>query len=81
MDGAGNLYGATVADGTYGYGNVLKLARSDNGWMYAGLHDFTCGADGGYPYDGLVLDADGNVYGTTSSGGMNNLGVVFEVTL
>jgi uncharacterized repeat protein (TIGR03803 family) len=46
------------------------------------LYSFTGGADGGNPYFGdLVLDAKGNLYGTTFAGGANpGLGVVFEVT-
>ena len=36
--------------------------------------------DGGYPYAELVLDAKGNLYGTTSQGGKSNDGIVFKVT-
>lgn len=79
LDPAGNLYGVTLADGLYHFGNVFELTPSSGGWTYTDLHDFTGGADGGYPYDGLVLDANGNVYGTTSSGGSDNVGVVFAI--
>lgn len=79
MDEAGKLYGATVADGRYGYGNVFELAPSTGGWIFTDLYDLTGRTDGGYPYDGLVLDTEGNIYGTASYGGIHNLGVVFEV--
>ena len=79
IDSAGSLYGATLADGSYHLGNVFELKPSNGGWIYTDLHDFTGGADGGYPYDGLVLDANGKVYGTTSSGGADNVGVVFAI--
>ena len=44
------------------------------------LHSFSGGADGTYPYGGLIFDAAGNLYGTTTSGGTSNTGTVFELT-
>ena len=43
------------------------------------VHAFTGGADGSYPFAGLVLDATGNLYGTTYSGGTGNVGTVFKI--
>jgi len=43
------------------------------------LYSFTGGADGGYPYDGLIQDASGNLYGTTYQGGTYGYGTVFMV--
>jgi uncharacterized repeat protein (TIGR03803 family) len=80
MDTAGNLYGTTFSDGAHGYGAVFKLTLSNGSWTYTSLHDFTNGSDGGYPYSTLILDANGNLYGTASSGGAQGLGVVFEIT-
>jgi uncharacterized repeat protein (TIGR03803 family) len=80
MDAAGNLYGATLAEGTYGYGNIFKLTPSGEGWIYTDLHDFTGGFDGGRPLDGLVLDPSGDIYGTASIGGSYGHGIVFELT-
>jgi uncharacterized repeat protein (TIGR03803 family) len=88
MDSAGNLYG-TVYGGyetMSPHGSVFKLTPSAGGWTYTDLYDFTGGSDGAYPYDGLVMDADGNLYGTTSGGGNpgclygDGCGVVFEIT-
>jgi len=42
------------------------------------LHNFS-GTDGDYP-NGLTADSQGNLYGTTSTGGKYGYGVVFEVT-
>jgi uncharacterized repeat protein (TIGR03803 family) len=85
MDAAGNLYGTNVFDGAYGYGSVFKLTPQYGGWTYTDLHDFPAGTDGGYPYGGLVLDGQGNLYGVTPRGGNPNYcfdgcGVIFEVT-
>ncbi len=80
MDPAGNLYGTTFADGPYNYGTVFKLSRSQGGWTYTALHNFTGGSDGANPISSLVFDSNGNLYGTASRGGSNGLGVVFEIT-
>ena len=87
MDSHGNLYGTTVAEGAFGYGNVFKLTPAQGGWTYTSLYDFTGQGDGKYPYSALVLDANGNLYGTTEGGGLAGpqcvpyyCGVVFEIT-
>ncbi len=80
MDGAGNLYGTTSCDGANGLGSVFKLTPSGDGWTYSSLHDFTGGSDGENPYSNVVFDANGNLYGTTSSGGSQGYGVVWEIT-
>lgn len=83
MDAAGNLYGTTNLDGAHGYGSVFKLTRNNGNWTYTDLHDFTNGADGGNPFGGVSLDANGNLYGTTSAGGggtcYGGCGVVWEI--
>jgi uncharacterized repeat protein (TIGR03803 family) len=80
LDNAGNIYGTTVADGAHGYGAVFKLTPSNGDWTYTSLHDFTNGNDGAYPYSNLVFDANGNIFGTASTGGANGRGIVFEIT-
>jgi uncharacterized repeat protein (TIGR03803 family) len=84
-DSAGNLYGTTAAGGAWGQGQqgegvVFKL---DPGGNYSAIYTFTGGADGGGPLAGVVRDSGGNLYGTTSGGGMSNCdfgcGVVFEL--
>jgi len=85
MDAAGNLYGGSVSEGVYGYGNIFKLTPSNGGWTYTDLYDFTGGADGAYPDTNVVLDGNGNIYGTAGGGGLKNCagsgcGTVFEIT-
>ena len=46
---------------------------------FTGLYGFK-GADGSHPYAGLVQGSDGNLYGTTSDGGVNGSGNVFRIT-
>ena len=69
MDAAGNLYGTTVLGGDFGSGTVFQLTPSGSGWTHTILHSFTSGADGGQPYGGVTLDAQGNLYGTAVTGG------------
>ena len=79
MDAAGNLYGTASHNGAYGHGSVFKLARSDGGWTYTSLHDFTGGGDGCCPASSLAFAANGNLYGAAFGGAYGN-GVVFEIT-
>ncbi|MGA7459568.1 MAG: choice-of-anchor tandem repeat GloVer-containing protein [Candidatus Korobacteraceae bacterium] len=66
----GNLYGVTNLEGPQSAGNLFKLTPSGGTWIYAGLHDFAISpSNGAYPHDGPTLDANGNLYGTTSQGG------------
>src|SRR5271157_4672883 len=87
MDAAGNLYGTTRGAGfnsNLPNGSVFKLTPSNGGWIYTDLYNFTGGSDGSHPYSNVVIDAEGNLYGTTSQGGSgcNGLGcgVVWEIT-
>ncbi|MGB8010135.1 MAG: choice-of-anchor tandem repeat GloVer-containing protein [Terriglobales bacterium] len=81
MDGEGNLYGTTVnggiASGYGGHGTVFELTPEGTERV---LHDFGDRPDGRWPLGGLVMDAQGNLYGTTYAGGAYGGGTVFEIT-
>jgi uncharacterized repeat protein (TIGR03803 family) len=82
FDKAGNLYGTTSAGGdpSCSCGVVFKLASGSNGkWKYSVLHRFA-GKDGRSPEASVILDDKGNIYGTTTEGGPDGDGVVFEIT-
>ena len=80
MDASSKLYGTTFMDDSYGYGSVFQLTPSGGAWTYTNLHDFTGGTDGGFPGGGVVLDATGNLYGTTVLGGTDGFGVIYQIT-
>lgn len=74
MDSLGNLYGTTAFGGnsncgSAGCGTVFRLDSSGNETV---LYKFS-GSDGAFPASGLVMDKDGNLYGTTVSGGSAGL--------
>lgn len=81
----GAIYGTTGGGGKQsnsedtGYGVVFRLESSGGVWTENVLYAFS-GADGDYPFGGVVFDASGNLYGTTVDGGTGNLGTVFELS-
>lgn len=92
IDSEGNLYGTSLAGGTFGLGTVYEVTKTGK---LSVLHSFkgspTDGRGGQYipaPLDGLARDTAGNLYGTTLEGGNSNkssscspagCGVVFKV--
>jgi len=87
FDKRGNLYGTTYGGGTHDFGVVFELTpHSDSQWEERVLHAFRGDEDGTYPLGGVIFDAAGNLYGTTTDGGENRCfnapgcGVVYELT-
>jgi uncharacterized repeat protein (TIGR03803 family) len=93
FDAAGNLYGTTAVGGTgsnciFGCGTVFELTpAAGGGWTEKVLYSFNAnGTDGYSPEAGLIIDAAGNLYGTTYAGGTSSgcapygCGTVFELT-
>src|SRR5579872_3363417 len=85
FDPSGNLYGTTLLGGNSkecenGCGTVFELSPAGSVWNEAVLHAFTAHGDGSLPSAGLILDHEGNLYGTTDQGGTAADGAVFEVT-
>jgi uncharacterized repeat protein (TIGR03803 family) len=73
IDQEGNLYGTTVNGGPSVEGLVFKLTPEGNGKFKESIvHDFGSGAcctDGVHPFNGLTIDAAGNLYGAVQGGG------------
>jgi uncharacterized repeat protein (TIGR03803 family) len=72
----GNFYGTTQYGGTNDAGTVFQITF--NGRLTT-LYSFTGGSDGAYPEAALVQGVDGNFYGTTTEGGWNNAGTVYQI--
>lgn len=91
FDATGSLYGTTpdgpgFACNGGGCGTVYRLTpNSDGSWIETIIYNFAGGPDGVEPVAGLILDGDGNLYGTTQYGGdlgscYQGCGTVFQLT-
>jgi uncharacterized repeat protein (TIGR03803 family) len=86
VDAIGNLYGTTTEGGDFNAGTVFRLTPDGAGWTKTVLHNFNGFSDGLNPYGGVAIDAQGNLYGTTTAGGSGGIcaedgcGVVFKLT-
>jgi uncharacterized repeat protein (TIGR03803 family) len=80
FDTVGNLYG-TTSEGGLGSGTIFKLSPIGVGqWTETIVHPFQGPPDGGFAYNGMVVDRFGNFYGATVHGGKNNDGCVYKFT-
>jgi uncharacterized repeat protein (TIGR03803 family) len=85
LDAAGNLYGTGHFGGAHSLGYVFEVSPNPGGgWTFQHIHDFG-GLDGSYPTAGVIVDASGNLYGTTGEGGNSSncssgCGVVFKLS-
>jgi uncharacterized repeat protein (TIGR03803 family) len=86
LGGDGVLYGTAGVGGLFvgpcvdtGCGVVFKLTNMGGAWTQEVIHSFTGGADGYGPGSGVTVDKQGNIYGTTPTGGAHGLGVVYQL--
>jgi uncharacterized repeat protein (TIGR03803 family) len=91
FDARGNLYSTTVYGGggncsvldeTPGCGTVFRMGPKGGGWKESVLYSFGGGADGAGPFAAMIMDGQGNLYGTTNQSGSGQYadGVAFELT-
>lgn len=86
LDSAGNIYGTTESGGQTDQGAVWRLTpvksgSSNKSWTEQLIYSFKgTQKDGSFPYGGVVLDAAGNIYGTTLGGGVEERGTVYELS-
>lgn len=76
VDAAGNFYGTTLRGGASDNGVVFMVNPSG---VETVLHSFGGSPDGALPHAGVILDASGNLYGTTYSGGATGFGTVYKL--
>jgi uncharacterized repeat protein (TIGR03803 family) len=77
---SGKLYGTTYYGGENGIGAVYELSPRQTGeWNERVIYSFQNGSDGNSPISNLVRDAAGNLYGTTSEGGLGS-GTIFKLS-
>jgi uncharacterized repeat protein (TIGR03803 family) len=73
----GSYYGTTFFGGAQNAGTIFSVTPSGT---YALVYAFSGGEDGGYPYAAMAQGADGNMYGTASSGGAQGVGTAFQLS-
>jgi uncharacterized repeat protein (TIGR03803 family) len=76
-DSHGHLYGTMYAASTTVLGTVYMIDTVTH--VMHIVYSFDGGVNGGHPWGGLVMDANGTLYGTTYSGGLNGQGTVFKL--
>src|SRR5277367_2644922 len=83
LDPTGNLYGTADYGGAHDVGSVFELSTDPavaGGWTLQVLHSFlNSHQDGSGPWDKVILDKAGNLYGTTREGGANGGGIAFKL--
>jgi uncharacterized repeat protein (TIGR03803 family) len=80
-DGKGNLFGTTVLGGLYNFGSIFELTYNPGvGWIETVIYSFQNLSDGRQAIAGLVMDASGNLYGTTETNGSQGAGTAFELS-
>jgi uncharacterized repeat protein (TIGR03803 family) len=88
MDGSGDIYGTTERGGAFchkqvGCGTAFMLTQRNGKWTHSVIHSFFDLAvknDGAEPTANVIVGSPGHLYGTTSTGGANGKGTVFELT-
>jgi uncharacterized repeat protein (TIGR03803 family) len=89
-DANGNFLGVAQGGGTFnsicyvGCGTLFKLTPGTGGWSLSVIYSFSGGSDGAYPIARLILDRQGNLFGTAGHGGsaqcQGGCGTVFELS-
>jgi uncharacterized repeat protein (TIGR03803 family) len=79
LGSSGNIYGTTRNGGPNRAGTVFKLTFTNGSWSLTDLHDFIP-SEGIEANSGLIMDAHGNLYGTSAFGGAAGNGTAWKLT-
>jgi len=79
LDHAGNLYGGVTGGGTGAGGTIFELTPSSSGWTFSVLYNLPGWSLSG-PFRNLMMDASGNLYGTTHCDGAYEAGTAYKLT-
>jgi uncharacterized repeat protein (TIGR03803 family) len=76
----GTLYSTTPDGGAYDAGVVFSLKKTSKGWKQTVIQNLNGGSTGGYPYEGLMMDSAGNLYGAAPYGGTSEDGIIYRLS-
>ena len=79
-DPSGNLYGAAGGGGPMGGGTIFELSPSVGSYLFSVIYNSFPEDDGGGAGSRLLMDQDGNLYGTAPDVGAHNQGMVYELS-
>ena len=79
FDPSGNLLGTTAGGGPGGGGTVFMLTPENGSWTFSLVYSFIGNGIATGPFDSLIRDSSGNLYGTTCCDGAYALGSVFKL--
>jgi len=76
----GTMYSTTPDGGAFSGGVIFSLKKTSKGWKQTVIHSINFPSEGGFPYEGLMRDAAGNLYGVAPAGGAGQQGVVYRLS-
>jgi uncharacterized repeat protein (TIGR03803 family) len=76
----GTMYSTTPDGGAFEAGTVFSLKKTSKGWRQKVIQNLNGSSNGGYPYEGLMMDAAGNLYGAAPTGGSSGQGVIYRLS-
>jgi len=76
----GTMYSTTPDGGTFSGGVIFSLQKTAKGWKQTVIHNINFPSEGGFPYEGLMRDTVGNLYGAAPSGGVGGQGVIYRLS-
>ena len=77
----GTMYSTTPDGGAFGAGTVFSLKKTSKGWKQTVIQSLNGSSNGGFPYEGLMMDTAGNLYGAAPTGGASGQGVIYRLSL
>jgi len=77
----GTMYSTTPDGGAFGAGTVFSLKKTSKGWKQTVIQNLNGSSNGGFPYEGLMMDTAGNLYGAAPTGGTSGQGVIYRLSL
>jgi uncharacterized repeat protein (TIGR03803 family) len=76
----GTMYSTTPDGGAFSGGVIFSLTKTTKGWKQTVIHSINFPNEGGFPYEGLMMDTAGNLFGVAPSGGAVGAGVVYRLS-
>ena len=76
----GTMYSTTPDGGAFGAGTVFSLKKTSKGWKQTVIQNLNGSSNGGFPYEGLMMDTAGNLYGAAPTGGASGQGVIYRLS-